>query len=98
MSECVECSTPYTGDPTQDCERCGETVSARCRDCSHYAADIAYGDRCEECENGHRKVVARERRDAMAEAYGDYLRDEGKDRRESADEQQMWSPAQGGGR
>ena len=85
MPSCYECSTPFTPTtPLRDqvCSHCGECPSTWCRDCGTYhTADELEADRCEECTAGALRLAERERREAMEESRGDWLRDEGKDRR-----------------
>ena len=83
MPSCYECSHPFTPTPPlrdQVCSQCGECPSAWCRDCGGWFAEIE-ADRCEECMAGALRLAERERREAMEESRGDWLRDEGKDKR-----------------
>jgi hypothetical protein len=83
MTNCYECSAPFTPTPPlrdQVCSACGECPCTWCRDCGTYhTADELEAERCEECRESNARVAARERRDAIEEGRGDYLRDEGKD-------------------
>ena len=85
MPACYECSAPFTIPAgavlsTLVCSQCGERPCTWCRDCGGWFAELEL-ERCEECRAGALRLAERERRDAMEESRGDWLRDEGKDRR-----------------
>jgi hypothetical protein len=73
QTECTGCGDWHTPERCPWLETCAE--------CSRKGADMHADRLCVDCHEHHEVVSERDRRDAAREAYGDYLRDEGKDRR-----------------
>lgn len=66
----VEC--PSCGDAPDDCQ---------CRTCQYCDREAVEDRQCEECLGETTRAAARQAREDRLEAWGDWLRDEGKDRR-----------------
>lgn len=80
--ECGQCGEMHgAGCPwLNTCQYCGrpsDDYEATAKD----AATVSAERLCEECHASAVRAVEMDRRDAMREGYGDWLRDEGKDRR-----------------
>lgn len=83
MPSCHECSAPFTPAlplAALVCSACDECPVSQCRDCGNHHVALE-AERCEGCAETNARALARDRRDAMRESYGDWLRDEGKDGR-----------------